>query len=159
MVKRNVLNRLLLLQLINKANGVNGATRIQKLVFDIESNGRDKGSTTFNYKFIRWHYGPYSSEIKDDLDFLVEKGLLSNNDNNNHYTITATGKELLKSSRARELISLEVNKLLDNTIKTYNEMSLEELLTKIYKAYNIDLAYNKGDIIHPILNEEIGEYV
>ena len=156
MVKRNVLNKLLLLRLIELSGGITGATRLQKLVFAAESNGRKLNKQTFNYRFIRWHYGPYSEELKEDIDFLVRKQFIKTDDNNT-YSLSKTGKELL--SKASELLD-GAKYPVETAYNEYGRLKLSDLLGKIYKEFNIETDYNKGDIIFDVTNEsEIGEYV
>ena len=60
---------------------LDGRKKIQKLLFLIEhydpEQRRIKPSTGITgYKFVIWSYGPFSKEIYDDLDKLVENGLV-----------------------------------------------------------------------------------
>ncbi|UUZ84043.1 hypothetical protein LJK88_09925 [Paenibacillus sp. P26] len=154
MIKRHVLNKLLLLRLIQLANGVNGATRLQKMVFKAESLGRDDSNATFNYKFIRWHYGPYSEELKDDLQFLIRNNLVEVK--NNAYTLTASGIENI--NKALFLFEqVGTDSLLNNVITRYNTTNLDRVLREIYLEYGIEANYEKGDTIFPIIDEEAGE--
>jgi hypothetical protein len=156
-IKRNVLNKILLLQLFELSGVVYGATRLQKMVFASEALGRKNKISTFNYKFIRWHYGPYSSEISEDLDLLSKKNLVKCEDN--IFSITGDGREML--TKAIHLIQqLNINDILNEVIQDYIQMPLDDLLNNIYKDYQIETAYTKGDTILPVIEDnEIGELV
>jgi uncharacterized protein YwgA len=161
MFKRNVFNKILLLILIRLAdhnsNGINGATRIQKLVFAAEFNGRNQKLPTFDYKFIRWHYGPYCDELKRDLEFLNTKGLVTNN--NNSYSLTPQGNEVVDDIY-NTINESGILNTLELVVRNYSTLPLVVLLRQIYEQYNIEEDYNKGDVILPIQrDEEMSEYV
>lgn len=157
MLKRQVLNRLLLLKLVDVAQGVNGATRLQKIVFQAEQEGRNKDIPIFNYKFIRWHYGPYSRELVADLIFLEKQELLEKDSNNSFY-LSDKGKQLLEKGK-RILESLNNDNLIRSTVKELNELPLNDLLDEVYQNYSITEKYKKGDTILSVIGtEEVGEY-
>ncbi|MFF2479939.1 hypothetical protein [Paenibacillus sp. NPDC058071] len=154
MIKRHVLNRLLLLRLIQLAGVVNGATRLQKLIFKAESIGRDQNIPTFNYRFIRWHYGPYSEELKSDLNFLIINKLIIAKDN--EFTLTPLAKENMdKVDNTFEQLGSDA--LLSMVLDKYAEMNFDKLLSEIYKEYSIETNYETGDTVFPVIDEEAGE--
>lgn len=60
---------------------LDGRAKLQKLTFlvehwdpETERIVRSKGLT--GYRFIVWLYGPYSEPLTDDIDFLVNRGVL-----------------------------------------------------------------------------------
>ncbi len=87
----------LLLKTINELNSVgswSGNTHIQKTVNLVQSIlGLEI------YKFIIHHYGPYSFELRDDLERLVSVGFVKRtfDDFGYHYKITEKGLEYLQS--------------------------------------------------------------
>ncbi|NHN32206.1 type II toxin-antitoxin system antitoxin SocA domain-containing protein [Paenibacillus agricola] len=152
MLKRNVLNKLLILNLIEVSGKISGATRLQKLVFLSQTTGTALDQQTFNYKFIKWHYGPYCAEIKEDVKFLEEKRLLNNQGNT--LALTKEGEAFL--NKARNYTS-ESEGVLHAVADEYNLMNLDDLLNEVYKKFGIDSDFVKGDTILPVT--ETSEYV
>jgi hypothetical protein len=74
-----------------------GKIKLLKLVFLSEARMNKNEIKGFNYYFYRWNYGPLSDEILQDLDCLVENGLLEKVENS--ICITSKGRELLGSSK------------------------------------------------------------
>lgn len=71
----------LLSGLFDKYGEVYGRKKIQKLLFlvehyDLESNRVVRSQGLTGYRFIVWLYGPFSKDVYDDLDVLVERGLI-----------------------------------------------------------------------------------
>jgi uncharacterized protein YwgA len=153
MFKRNVLNKLLLLKLIGMAEEINGATRLQKLVFSAEHYGRNIQTPTFNYSFIRWHYGPYSDEVKKDIDFLHENDFIDIN--NNTYVLTEKGEKAILVAN-HYFKESKIDEVLQAVLKRYEDMTLEDLLKRVYKTYKIESHFEKGEIILPVQEDEIG---
>lgn len=147
-MKREVLNRLLLMRLIYLSKGVKGRTRLQKLVFETETKIRSLGSTdTFNYKFIRWHYGPYSNEIMEDIEFLLKKELIKQTDN--IYKISPKGKEYLEKTWKIVRQFTYDEKIMVGIITSRNTEKLEKLLEEVYDKYNIR-NYKMGEVIEDL---------
>ncbi len=57
------------------ANGINGITRLQKLLFLLENEDYIK-KIEEGYQFVAYKAGPYSPAIYDDLEFLENLGLI-----------------------------------------------------------------------------------
>lgn len=150
MLKREVHNKLLLLRLIELSNDIVGKTRLQKLVFEVESNSRNEGlESTFNYKFIRWHYGPYSKEVTKDMEFLMKKKLVDFNESSNIYKLTDKGKEFIQR-KWKTIDEFGLNeKLMKKTITKFNDMELKDLLEKVYKEHKVN-SYNMGETIEDL---------
>lgn len=152
MLKRELSNKLFLLRLIDLSDSVCGLTRLQKLVFATEVETRKLGSTkTFNYKFIRWHYGPFSRELTDDIKELVHQGLVKV-EGNNIYSLTEKGKLTMKKSLS--IIShVFEEEMMISTIEEYNSKTLKSLLSDVYDKHNIT-NYKMGEIIEDIKYSE-----
>lgn len=149
MLKRDVLNKLLLMRLIELSKGVRGRTRLQKLVFETEAQSRRHGiNDTFNYKFIRWHYGPYAKEISDDLEFLIRKRMVSV-DANNFYVLTNEGQNFVNNSR--NIINQFFNgeNIMREIIANFNTRDLQTLLSDVYDKYEV-MDYKMGEVIEDL---------
>ncbi|MGX5361543.1 type II toxin-antitoxin system antitoxin SocA domain-containing protein [Bacillus cereus] len=155
MLKRSVLNKLFLMRMIHASKEINGKTRLQKLVFETEKRTRKKGSTqTFNYKFIRWHYGPYSRELTEDIEFLVSKGLVKKRGGMESYILTERGTEYL--NRSVDIISqLFDERIMRETIAELLDCPLSTLLDKVYKENEI-INYKMGEVIEDLKYVEVG---
>ncbi|MEM1610938.1 MAG: Panacea domain-containing protein [Sulfolobales archaeon] len=71
----------LLSGLFDKYGEVYGRKKIQKLLFlvehyDLEGSRVVRSQGLTGYRFIVWLYGPFSKDVYDDLDVLVERGLI-----------------------------------------------------------------------------------
>ncbi|KHE69668.1 hypothetical protein [Halobacillus sp. BBL2006] len=156
MLKRDVLNKILLLHIMETSSkkNIKGSTRLQKMVFASESQARKKGTNAFNYDFIRWYYGPYSEELSSDIEVLISKGLIKR-DNQNNYTLTPSGKGTLEKAKKilPKVADLDV---LQNIVDDYSEKKLKVLLKEVYNDYNVT-SYNMGEVIEPLKYSEASE--
>lgn len=87
----DVVEALTVARLILELGGVEGRTRLQKLVHLIQS----KRGPGFKQSFILHHYGPFSRELAAQLDYLCAAGLVAENRDNDtgHYTYQIAGSE------------------------------------------------------------------
>ncbi|PGK73649.1 hypothetical protein [Bacillus thuringiensis] len=154
MLQRSVLNKLFLMRMINVANEIHGQMRLQKLVFETEKRTRERGSTqTFNYKFIRWYYGPYSIELLEDIEFLLSRGLVEKNGVPEVYTLTDRGIERLDKSS--EIISQLFDEVtMTETVHELLDSSLSNLLDTVYKE-NLISNYKLGEVIEDLKYVEV----
>ncbi|PGQ52661.1 type II toxin-antitoxin system antitoxin SocA domain-containing protein [Bacillus cereus] len=154
MLKRSVLNKLFLMRMIHASREIHGEARLQKLVFETEKRTRKKGSTqTFNYKFIRWYYGPYSRELSEDIGFLEKAGLVNKAYGHDSYTITKQGKEYL--NRSSKIISQLFDE--ETMLETIDELlnsPLSTLLDKVYTDNGVS-NYKLGEVIEDLKYVEV----
>jgi len=75
--EERITDRFLLLYLIQDIGVGLGDTKLQKLAYLSEMEMNLQGFKGLNFNFIRMPYGPYSSELKKDIDALVESGVIS----------------------------------------------------------------------------------
>jgi len=66
------MNLILLLKLIKNNGPIYGRKRLQKLVFIL----KEKYHIPFEYNFVLHYFGPYSSELQEDISFLVDIGFI-----------------------------------------------------------------------------------
>jgi uncharacterized protein YwgA len=98
-------SELLVLLLSWSSNGkIEGRTRLEKLVYLL----KHRGGVAFTYKFVPYHYGPYSRELVEDLDQLKEFGLVDETMNTDEYgvirydySLTSEGTQLAKEIEQR----------------------------------------------------------
>jgi len=133
--EEKVADLLLLLYLIwdsqKRGYAILGETKLQKLVFLAERRMLGKKYKGFNYNFIRLDFGPYSWELKRDLNLLLESGIVID-DPSEGLIVSRKGEKILK-----EILSiLERNREFINIIEEVNKecakLDLKELLERVY---------------------------
>jgi uncharacterized protein YwgA len=75
--EESLTNKLLLLYLLENAETPMGDTKLHKLAFLSERNMNFQAEKGFNYNFIKLEWGPFSTDLKKDIDELVNLGLIS----------------------------------------------------------------------------------
>jgi len=63
---------------------IHGITRLEKLMFLLEKETSFKEIINKNYKFDAYDYGPFSSEIFDDIESLKSAGILNESKSGGH---------------------------------------------------------------------------
>jgi len=104
---------------------VQGNIKMMKLIFLTNYYyAKENNDLIFHYTFIRWHYGPYSNSIQNDINSLITSGLVQKGENNT-YSLTEKGGEILGSlqtnlsSKKLEFIKGAINRL---SSKSTNEL-------------------------------------
>ncbi|MFW6127848.1 MAG: hypothetical protein ACOC6M_01560, partial [Halobacteriota archaeon] len=88
-----------LLSIISKLREVDswaGNTHIQKTGEMVQS-----ATGIRMYKYVMHHYGPYSFDLKDDLDLLVSRGFVGREPDEAagyHYSLTSKGRGFLEQA-------------------------------------------------------------
>ena len=59
-----------------KGEAIQGTTRLQKLLFLLEHEGKLVPNSGEGFEFTAWKFGPVSKELYDDLEKLENLGLL-----------------------------------------------------------------------------------
>lgn len=138
---------LLLLHLLGarEKETVSGITRLQKLVFLAQQGGlKDdpipEHDTEEKFRYKSFDYGPFSKELYDYLDQLVDDGLIDR-----RKVETSSGKERYDyslSPKGEEILSSTPEALAENDLKVikgvkilYNETPLFELIDRVYADY------------------------
>lgn len=70
------LNTALLLYMLDRAAPVYGNTKLQKTPFFVELSLDREGLAGPTFRYKRYYRGPYSQEVWDTADFLVERGFM-----------------------------------------------------------------------------------
>lgn len=91
-LKEKVIDKLLLLYLLNK-HRIDGRTKLQKTVFFSEDSLNSKNVKSFNYNFIRWHFGEFSRELESDFKELIKDELILEKP---YIRVTGEGEDILK---------------------------------------------------------------
>ena len=91
-LEEGLVDKFLLLYLINNVEEGIGDTKIQKLAFLSEFNMNLQGRKGFNYNFIKMPYGPFSPDLDKDIKDLEKCDLITGY----AHTITPKGIQILK---------------------------------------------------------------
>ncbi|MGZ4929191.1 MAG: type II toxin-antitoxin system antitoxin SocA domain-containing protein [Halobacteriota archaeon] len=146
--RRDILSdRFLLAYLIYRARGQDlGKTKIQKLVYLIESELAERSVKTFDYNFERNHFGPFAREINDDLKELVACDVLttkiihkSRRRTANIYEVTENGREIVEGCQALFEDNKELIDEIDKVLQKYDLQTLDDIKSTIYER-KIELA-------------------
>jgi hypothetical protein len=90
-----IVDKVLLLYLIKKAEEkgrIWGITKLMKLAFFAEREMVKDRVKGFNYNFYRWHLGPFTPEVYEDLEYLIENELVAEQEG---IGVTNQGAEIL----------------------------------------------------------------
>lgn len=137
--------RLIPLALAQVGDGspIKGRTRLQKMVFVIQRELEDQLRDDQKYEFFAYNYGPFSKELAEDIDDMIEADLIEEDpveydDEGNlryEYTIKSDGSSLLDNEGASEM-AREVTDLARQIKERYNEdLSLPEVIDEVYAEH------------------------
>lgn len=90
--KDRTLDAVLLLHMLDRAKPIDGKTKLQKVPFFVELKLKNEGLRGPHFRFLRWHFGPFSRDVCDTFDLLAHKGFVSKSD----FKLTERGKFLLE---------------------------------------------------------------
>jgi len=144
-VKELIMDRVLLLYLIERANEAGelyGVTKLMKLIFLSEHSMLKDRVKGFNYSFYRWHLGAFTPEVYEDLDYLIWNNLVTERVK---IELTDRGRALLNSIRELLEENREILRYIDENV---NRLARED----VYKIMQI--AY-KTKVKIPIVNIEV----
>ena len=123
---------------------INGRTRFQKLIFLMQKEGNlNKLEPTDTYRFEPYDYGPFSSDLYDDLDEHIERDLIEDSmeemDEEEDiveykYQLKSEGKDFVKRHISSEEIQ-EVVQEAKRIVQEYENMHLPELINSVYSKY------------------------
>ena len=123
---------------------IEGRTRLQKLVFLMQQRFKEQDKDPLksgSYEFIAYDYGPFSKELYDDLDRLIERNKviskeepISEGKNKYIYEIQEEGinhiEQQLSKEEAKYILSLAEEIKREN-----NQIYLSDLIEKVYSQY------------------------
>ena len=107
-----------------------GRTRLMKLLFLVDAIAlKELGRSVTGIDWRRWRYGPFSKDVLDVLDELVDDELLA----------VDPGPEVRYVALTEPpKIPEEVKKIVDKIVDEYGFLPLEKLLEKVYSEFHID---------------------
>jgi hypothetical protein len=106
-----------------------GRTRLMKLLFLVDAfSARELGRGVTGVEWRRWRYGPFSREVLDALDELVDAGLLA---------VDVGPEARYVALREPPALPEEVRRVVDRVVEEYGFLPLRELLSRVYEEYGI----------------------
>jgi len=136
----------LLLNLFNITGKIEGRKKLQKTVYLLGCSGLDM---PLDYEYH--YYGPYSSQLQEEVDYLVDHGLLEEiyDDSTYSYNITSKGLILKKTLEQSGTYHIDIDKDLVSLMMNKNSQFLEMVSTY---AFFINLDYSKSDAARKALD-------
>ncbi|MDS0297036.1 type II toxin-antitoxin system antitoxin SocA domain-containing protein [Halogeometricum luteum] len=119
---------------------VQGRTRFQKMVFLLQQQ-LETDSSISTYDFEAYDYGPFSKGLYDDLDDLIDRGLVEETreefDEDKalyEYELTEKGRDLAKRFEDLKETNQVLN-LSEELKDEFNQKNLSEVLDFVYSEY------------------------
>jgi uncharacterized protein len=144
-----------LLSLFDSVEKINGRKKLQKMIHLFEVSGLD-----LPFKYEYHHFGPFSAELQEEINFLVNQGMLneSKEDAAYVYNITEKGKEFKEKLKSEENYTVSFKgELLEAFVKE-NSQFLEIVSTYAYlldTGYEEEYAKEKAMELKPHLSKYI----
>jgi uncharacterized phage-associated protein len=122
----NLINKLLLLFLVNKAQEKShnylGILKLQKLIFLAEKNLHENGIKALTYDFFMWNLGPLSKEIYVDYKMLTHSKILNQNAN---ITLSKKGRYILSDFQEIFEDNKDILKIIEDIIDAFAQYDTE----------------------------------
>ena len=129
----------------NDGEPIEGRTRLQKMVFLMqkELENRDRsGAVRLDYDFIPYDYGPFSKELYDDLDAMIEQEFVDDTEEPLRsgkvkyiYEIEDDGEDLVDAETDKRDDADAIIQLAQEIKTEYNDMLLSDLIEFVYSEY------------------------
>jgi uncharacterized protein YwgA len=138
-MKRRELLTLALLE-GGERSGIEGRTRLQKLLFLIQQRLESQDMEVKNgYNFVAYDYGPFSKEIYEDVETLIDRGLVAEEAKKlddgvikYQYNLTEDGEEYIDNTSDRIDERQEIIKDIKNE---FTDEDLQDLIDYVYSEY------------------------
>lgn len=128
----------------NKEQQIEGRTRFQKLIFLMQTEGNLDGlDPTNTYRFEPYDYGPFSSVLYDDLDDLIERGLINDSKEEldeeedivkYEYRLNDEGQQFVEEYLSDGAVAQIVREA-ERIVQEYSDVPLPELIDIVYSKY------------------------
>ncbi len=129
-----IIDKVLLLYLIKKAEEkgrIWGITKLMKLAFFAEREMVKDKVKGFNYNFYRWHLGPFTPEVYEDLEYLIENELVAEHEG---IGVTNQGGEVLMELEDLLKENKGVLEYIENLMEKYASEGTGELMKLAYES-------------------------
>lgn len=129
-----IVDKVLLLYLIKKAEEkgrIWGITKLMKLAFFAEREMVKDKVKGFNYNFYRWHLGPFTPEVYEDLEYLIENELVAEQEG---IGVTNQGAEILMEVGGLLKENKDVLEYMEKLMGKYASEGTGELMKSAYES-------------------------
>lgn len=106
-----------------------GVTKLQKLLFLMESSLSEKNERAFSYEFFMYDQGPISKGVYEDLESLIDSGLVIEDEEG--IRLSQTGKEI--NDQFQDTIPKNISYAIDHTIGEYALLKTHALVDEVHK--------------------------
>ena len=128
---KNIILLLYAIQKTNEKSALEDNLKVQKLVFLSQKKYISKKMDGFAYLFLRWHKGPFSKDLANDLVLLKQMKFLRWG--NDKIELTKDGKKLLENCNEIIEKNKDFLKVIDEIIEEYGHLNPDALKEKVYQ--------------------------
>lgn len=135
--KEATIDRFLLMLLISYANrnkSLWGKTKLEKLLYCSQYSMMKTKIKGLNYYFYRWHYGPYSKQVYEDLAILSKCGLVTQRVDLGEMITTPQGLKILELFNDVINDNSDVRDILKETTYEYREYDADKIRDAVYNT-------------------------
>lgn len=116
-----------LVTMLQSAGGTVSKLQLMKWAFLLSHETQSRGGDNF-YRFVPYHYGPYSFSLQQEMECLIRDGLVQGS-NNIAWKLTLAGQETLL------VVPVEISRDVRSILNKYGQQSVSELIDSIYSRY------------------------
>jgi hypothetical protein len=133
----------LLIALSKAADGQLSPIQVQKTMFLLREEAPKLVGDGF-YKFVPYNYGPFCSDIYEDLVALEARGLIVTEKNRSPsiHSITKSGLDLIKTAGIDQAFDSFISDVV-TWVKSQSFSSLLQAIYKKYPKYAVNSVFNK----------------
>ena len=114
---------------------IRGKTRFQKLLYIIQKRYQESNPNKSFFAYEPYYYGPFSSELAQTIDELVDRGMLTQKSTTTAagytvviYGLTPQGDEFLGKVAASKLLDQKITAVVNDVAKNEGGMPLADLV-------------------------------
>lgn len=124
-------DKILMMALISGGSkkGWLGITKLQKLSFLVESSLSTKNARAFSYQFFMHDQGPISRAVYEDLESLIDNGLVIEDEEG--IRLSKTGENII--GQFQDTIPKRISFAMDHVIDEYATMKTSTLVDEVHK--------------------------
>jgi len=135
----------LILAYVGDEEPIDGRTRLQKMVFVVQQKLAESGELNDHqrYEFFPYDYGPFSKELAESIDHMIEEGLIDEDEVEYDedgsvkyfYELRPDGQELVEQELGKTEIQTIVRDARSIKQKFNEDLSLPEVIDDVYSEY------------------------
>ena len=124
-------DKILMMSLISEGSkrGWLGITKLQKLVFLTESCLSENNERAFSYEFFMYDQGPISREMYEDLESLIDNGLVIEDEEG--IRLSKSGKDI--TDQFQDTVPKNISRTIKHVIDEYATLKTSTLVSEVHK--------------------------